>query len=309
MAPRPAFLSGLGGGTTNVRSGLKPPTQMDRDRENRQLPDTSRPAFLSDLGGGVPTGLRPPSQRDTSPFVSRVPSVDELFTKNNIAEGTTSLGTGSAATGFANPGGMPGSNKSQQFLGDNYNRFLALGYTPSEIDAQLDRALSFGRGIDVDKIENQLDKFEQFNASGFNESGVAPLLEDFDPFTGETTSKNFLSVSRPEIYANPGEGLGSLLESLILRPIADTAAAIGNKVSSGELKPFIMSAADAIGDRLFSGDNAVFNPSNLSERLKAAGPEAQRKYAMLLQQQVPYQMAFEQATGQKLATGGIATLQ
>ena len=87
MAPRPAFLSGLGGGTTNVRSGLKPPTQMDRDRENRQLPDTSRPAFLSDLGGGVPTGLKPPSQRDTSPFVSRVPSVDELFTKNNIAEG------------------------------------------------------------------------------------------------------------------------------------------------------------------------------------------------------------------------------
>ena len=110
MAPRPAFLSSLGGGRSNVRSGLKPPTQMDRDRERRQLPDNRRPDFLSDLGGGVPTGLVPPSQRDTSPFVSRAPSVDEIFQSLNINEDIPSdTGTGSVATGFVNPGGMPGS--------------------------------------------------------------------------------------------------------------------------------------------------------------------------------------------------------
>ena len=78
MAPRPAFLSSLGSRPRNIPTGLKPPTQMDRDRENRQLPDTSRPAFLSGLGGGVPTGLTPPSQRGSSSFVSRTPSVDEM---------------------------------------------------------------------------------------------------------------------------------------------------------------------------------------------------------------------------------------
>ena len=113
-------------------------------------------------------------------------SVMEEVMSRPVADNTTNLfqgaslaggaGQGSAATSFANPGGMPGATKAQQILGDNYGRFLALGVTPSEIDRQLERALAFGRGIDVGKIEDQLDKFEQFNRSKFNETGIAPLI-------------------------------------------------------------------------------------------------------------------------------------
>ena len=51
------------------------------------------------------------------------------------------------------------------------------------------------------------------------------------------------------------------------------------------------------------------NPGNIRARLDAAWPEAKRIYALKLSQGLPFQQAFEEATGQKFATGGIATLQ
>jgi hypothetical protein len=54
----------------------------------------------------------------------------------------------------------------------------------------------------------------------------------------------------------------------------------------------------------------VFNPYDISGKLQMAGPEAQRMYAMYMQQGMPYQQAFELATGQKLMfNGGIASLR
>lgn len=53
----------------------------------------------------------------------------------------------------------------------------------------------------------------------------------------------------------------------------------------------------------------VFNPYDISGKLQMAGPEAQRVYAMYMQQGMPYQQAYELATGQKLMfNGGIASL-
>ena len=302
---RPAFLSSLGSPERRTPIGLRPPSQMDKDRANRQLPDNSRPAFLSDLGGGVPSGLKPPSQMDQSPFVSKVPSVNELFEKNNIndgsasgiAEGTTNLGVG---------GSLPmtgGSNKAQQILGDNYARFLALGYKPSEIDAQLDRALSFGRGIDVDKIEDQLNKFEQFNASDFKETGIAPMID----------GQQFLNVSRPEIYANPGEGLGSLLGDMFVRPFADMAGDVMQGMAEGKVGT--MGLINALKDKFDSsvgkGKSFLDNlnqPGTLGFRVRGLTPEQRRLYDNLIMSQgvSPFQ-AIEQA--EKKAMGGITTLQ
>ena len=301
MAPRPAFLSSLGGGRSNVRSGLKPPTQMDRDRERRQLPDTSRPAFLSDLGGGVPTGLVPPSQRGTTEFVSRVPSVDEIFQSLNINEDIPSdTGTGSVATSFANPGGMPGKTKAQQFLGDNYNRFIALGYTPEEIDAQLEKALSFGSGINVEGIEDQLNKFEQFQASDFAQ-GLSNTLPVID-------GENVASVNKPIITANPRGGIGIFGE--LFGGLADAAGDLGSAVIEGDAGT--LNVIKNLGNKVrgvLPTFGEVFNPGDIAGRLAAAGPEAQRKYALLMQQGVPYQQAFAEATGEKFALGGITTLQ
>ena len=36
----------------------------------------ARPAFLSGLGGGVPTGLKPPSQRDKQTQAPRIDTTD-----------------------------------------------------------------------------------------------------------------------------------------------------------------------------------------------------------------------------------------
>ena len=52
----------------------------------------------------------------------------------------------------------------------------------------------------------------------------------------------------------------------------------------------------------------MFNPGDIAGRLEAAGPEAKRIYREKMMQGMPYQQAFEEATGEKFATGGIATL-
>ena len=220
----------------------------------------------------------------------------------NIAEGTTNLKTGSAGNKFANPGGMPGKTQSQQMLGDNYGRFLALGYTPNEIDAQLDRALSFGRGIDVDKIEDQLNKFEQFNASDFKETGIAPMID----------GQQFLNVSRPEIYANPSEGLGGLLGDMF-GGFADMAGDVLQGMAEGKVGAMglLNQLKDKFDSSVDKGKSFLDNlnqPGTLGFRVRGLTPEQRRLYDNLIMNQgvSPFQ-AIEQA--EKKAMGGITTLQ
>ena len=300
MAPRPAFLSSLGSRPRNIPTGLKPPTQMDRDRENRQLPDTSRPAFLSGLGGGVPTGLTPPSQRGSSSFVSRTPSVDEIFQKNRIIdEGGVSSFPGSVAFGSANPGGMPGVGLAQQFLGnDTFNQAVALGMTPDQINTQLQKALAEGRGVNVEKFQKDLDKFQQFQESDFAKglSNTLPVIDD----------ENVFSVSPLQITANPPEGVMGLLGA-IGGPFVDMIGDVAKAGAEGRVGAMnlIRDFSDKVGEKV----GELTNPNDIRARLDAAGPEAKRIYALKLSQGVPFQQAFEEATGQKFATGGIATLQ
>ena len=292
MAPRPAFLSSLGSRDRTTPTGLKPPTQMDRDSERRQMPSTSRPPFLSDLGGGVPTGLLPPSQRDTTGFVSRSPSADDGGV-NNLA--------GSVAFVGANPGGMPGVDVARQFLGnDTYNQALAAGMKPDQINTQLQRALAEGRGVNVEKFQKDLDKFQQFQESDFAK-GLSNKLPVID-------GENVFSVSPLQITANPAEGVMGLIGSLA-GPFVDMVGDVAAATAEGKT-----GAANIIRNLIEGEGNlpsfgAIFNPGDIAGRLNAAGPEAKRIYAQKLMQGVPYQQAFEEATGEKFATGGIATLQ
>ena len=301
MAPRPAFLSSLGSRDRTTPTGLKPPTQMDRDRERRQMPSTSRPPFLSDLGGGVPTGLLPPSQRDTTGFVSRAPSVNEIFQKLNIDDGGVNNLAGSVAFVGANPGGMPGVDVARQFLGnDTYNQALAVGMKPDQINTQLQRALAEGRGINVEKFQKDLNKFQQFQESDFAK-GLSNKLPVID-------GENVFSVSPLQITANPAEGVMGLIGSLA-GPFVDMVGDVAAATAEGKT-----GAANIIRNLMEGKDNlpsfgAIFNPGDIAGRLNAAGPEAKRIYAQKLMQGVPYQQAFEEATGEKFATGGIATLQ
>ena len=232
-------------------------------------------------------------------------SVMEEVMSRPVADNTTNLfqgaslaggaGQGSAATSFANPGGMPGATKAQQILGDNYNRFLALGVTPSEIDRQLERALAFGRGIDVGKIEDQLDKFEQFNRSKFNETGIAPLIG----------GQNFLSVSKPEIVANEREGLLGLVGA-IGGPFIDMLGDVAQAGAEGRVGA--MNIFNQLRDKVGDFTTNLNQPGTLGFRIRALNNEQRRFYDdLIMNQGVSPFRAIEQA--EKRATGGIATLQ
>ena len=239
-------------------------------------------------------------------------SVMEEVMNRPVAGGTTNLfqganlpggagDTGSAAMSFANPGGMPGVGVAQQFLGnDTYNQAIAAGMTPEQIDSQLQRALAEGRGVNVGKFQEDLDKFQQFQESDFAK-GLSNKLPVID-------GENVFSVSPLQITANPAQGVMGLIGGLA-GPFVDMIGDVAAATAEGKT-----GAANFIRNLMEGKSNlpslgAIFNPGDITGRLNAAGPEAKRIYAQKLMQGVPYQQAFEEATGEKFATGGIATLQ
>ena len=261
------------------------PTPTNINRPGRS-DTTSRPAFLSDMGSK--SGAKPTRVFDYGSQYkdSMAADLDDMINK--------SQGTGVAAFNQTGQGGSgsAGSNIAQQILGDSYSQALALGYKPSELIDMVTKAQGYNRGIDVDKFKTGLDRFEAFQEGG-------PGTQ----FDGQT----FLSVSRPELTAN-APTLAQLL--------GDIGGGISNMVGAGA--DFILGGGTAgkilqgLQNKFNQGKDYVSgltNPGNLTQRLNAAGPEAQRKYALFMQQPgMTYQRAFEMATGQQFASGGITTL-
>tara|TARA_R100001460_G_scaffold60218_1_gene100232 strand:+ start:472 stop:1290 length:819 start_codon:yes stop_codon:yes gene_type:complete len=199
-------------------------------------------------------------------------------------------------------GGGSGSNIAQQVLGDAYSQAIGLGYKPSELIDMVTKAQSFNRGIDVDKFKTSLDRFQGFQDA---DGGIFKFEEPQED--GSTITKQYLSVSRPELTAN-APTLAQLL--------GDISGGISNMVGAGA--DFVMGGGatgrilEGIKNQFNQGRDFVgqfTNPGNLSQRLDASGPEARRKYAMFMQQPgMTYQRAFEMATGQAFAQGGVANL-
>jgi len=198
-------------------------------------------------------------------------------------------------------GGGSGSNIAQQVLGDAYNQAIGLGYKPSELIDMIANAQAYGQGINVDKFKTDLDRYEGFLDADVPGGGVFKFEDD------EGNMKQYLNVSRPEVTANPPEGVMGLLGAMF-SPFADLAGA-GAKflLEGGATGKILGGLKDQFSKgKGFLGD--VFNPGDIAQRLDAAGPEAKRKYAMFMQQGDPYQVAFQKATGQAFARGGVANL-
>ena len=288
-------------GTTATGGLSERNRQISRQRQNQGFD----PSGFSNMGA-VPDRSKPPQltkAKGISPFKSNI-DVDKIVSDADKRSKQFSDSASfarfldpvrpSGVAAFKEPGGMGlAKNLAQQVLGfDTYSKALNLGYKPSELNNMIDTARGFDRGINVDKFKTDLDRFEAFQMEG-------PGTQ----FDGET----FFSVSRPEITANPPEGVMGLLGAMF-NPFVDMASAgadfmIGGG-ASGEILKGIQDKFNQGKD--FLGD--VFNPSDLSQRLNAAGPEARRKYALFLSQGDPYQVAFQKATGQKFAQGGVASL-
>ena len=152
----------------------------------------------------------------------------------------------------------------------------------------------------VEKFQKDLDKFQQFQESDFAK-GLSNKLPVID-------GENVFSVSPLQITANPGEGVMGLVSGLA-GPFVDMIGDVAGATAEGKtgVANIIRNLMD--GKSNLPSLGAIFNQGDIAGRLNAAGPEAKRKYAQKLMQGVPYQQAFEEATGEKFATGGIATLQ
>ena len=89
---------------------------------------------------------------------------------------------------------------------------------------KLEKAKADGNEELVDKIEDQLNKFEQFQASDFAQ-GLSNTLPVID-------GENVASVNKPIITANPRGGIGIFGE--LFGGLADAAGDLGSAVIEGD---------------------------------------------------------------------------
>ena len=285
MASRPAFLSSLGskgfpGPSKNfINTRRIDPTDVS-GFSTRGQQDRSKPPQLT------------PAKGITPPFQSRVPSIDQIFQKNKIDQEIGGVNNLIAADQSLFGSGGSGSNIAQQVLGPSYSKALSLGYQPSQLIDMVTNAQRFGRGIDVDKFAEDLDRFEKFE-----EGGPGTKID------GQT----FLNVQQPTLSANPPEGVMGLLGAMF-GPFGEMAASGLEFLGAGGVTGQVV---DAIKQKIGEGKDFLSNlnqPGTLGFRVRALTPEQRRFYDDLIMNQgvSPFQ-AIEQA--EKRATGGIATLQ
>ena len=185
------------------------PAQMDRDRLGLNFSNRPRPQPRRDFSDV--TGFSTMGQQDRSkpaplipakgikrPFVSKTPSIDEIFAKNKINLGGADNNQGGIdnlnVVGTAPS--MAGSNIAQQVLGNRYNQAISAGYTPTELIDMVNRATAFGRGINVE-----------------GEGGFGERLDNFIEFQAGNLP-NVLKMNKPQVTANAptmGEAFGDFM--------------------------------------------------------------------------------------------------
>jgi len=135
------------------------------------------------------------------------------------------------------------------------------------------------------------------NSNNNNNSGI-------EAFNFEGTQ--YLNVSDPMITANA---------PTLAQLMGDIGGGIGDMMGAGA--DFILGGGTmgrvlgGLKDKFAQGKNFVgdmMNPGNINERVNALSPEQRRIYTMYMSQGMPYQQAFEQASGQAFAKGGITSL-
>ena len=203
---------------------------------------------------------------------------------------------------FAAPGGGGGNEDynptiaAQTMLGDDYYNKALKFMSPQQLNDQIAKAQGYGRGINLSQFKADLDKFDAFK----NMNGNILKYENED---GSFT--NYANVSDPMITAN-APSLAQLM--------GDIGGGIGDMFGAGA--DFIMGGGTlgkvlgGLKEKFTQGKNFVgelTNPGDIRGRVNALSPEQQRMYYQLLPN-MTYQQAFEQASGQAFARGGISNL-
>jgi len=222
--------------------------------------------------------------------------------KRPASSGGTSPGSGYT------PGGDSYKNYSDR---DQTTMFEQAGSKDKFLNQVANIEQKYGRSADVQNYLNRARQFQNaqlLGATPSNTGGIERLnfTTPGMPVMRDAQGRQMLSMMRPELTAQ-APTLGQL--------VGDMARGAGSMLSGiakipgqafeayQQLSPLanILQQAQSYGSQ-------VFNPGDITGRLQAAGPEAQRKYGQLLQQGMTYQQAFEAATGQKFAMGGVVNL-
>ena len=262
------------------------PTNINRPGQNDISP---RPSFLSDLGSK--SGAKPNRVFDYGSQYKDSMAAD-LDAMLNKAQGT-------GVTAFNAPGGSGGNEPynatmaAQTMLGDDYYNKALKFMSPQQLNDQIAKAQGYGRGINLSQFKADLDKFDAFQSGG----GKPMNIDD-------TT---YLSVSDPLMTANA---------PTLAQLMGDIGGGIGDMFGAGA--DFIMGGGtlgniiSGLKDKFSQGKEFVkdfTNPMDIQGKLAAADSEVRRKYALYLSQGMPYQQAYQMATGQELmARGGISNL-
>jgi hypothetical protein len=90
--------------------------------------------------------------------------------------------------------------------------------------------------------------------------------------------------------------------------VSNLLGAAGEFITGGGALGRILDAAKQKFSQGKDFIQGAFNPGDINQRVNALNPEQQRIYAMYMNQGMPYQQAFQMASGQQFASGGIATL-
>jgi hypothetical protein len=213
--------------------------------------------------------------------------------KRPASSGGTSPGSGYT------PGGDSYTNysdKDQRLMFDQAGGKKAFQNQVANIEQK------YGRSADVQNYLNRARQFQNaqlLGAKSSNTGGIERLnfTTPGMPVMRDAQGRQILSMMRPELTAQAptlGQFFGDMAGG-----VSNLLGAAGEFITGGGTLGRIL---DATKQKFSEGKDFVqgaFNPGNINQRVNALSPEQQRIYAMYMNQGVPYQQAFQMASGQQ----------
>jgi len=269
------------------------------------------------MGFTDPGGARPTPNRPKSVYQSKRPSFSG-FQDPGISAGQYGFGSSSGSSKPSNrptspgsgytPGGDSFQNYSQK---DQAMMFNQAGGKDKFIQQAIQQQEKYPRGLDYQKYLDRAKQYQAGQILGGQEvmgaDGIMRLqMAGADTPMRDAQGRQILSMQAPtltaqaptmsQLFGDMGRGLSSMVGGIAKLPgqlleAYQQASPLAN----------ILKTVQGYGSK-------VFNPGDIAGRLQSASPEARRLYAQYMQQGMPYQQAFQLATGQQFASGGIATL-
>jgi len=265
------------------------------------------PSILNRPRSRAPTGINRPGYSSSPTGVNRPGTSSPSFSGYSAPKRPASSGGTSPGSGYT-PGGDSYKNYSDK---DQQTMFNQAGGKDKFLNQVANIEQKYNRSADV---QNYLNKARQyFNAQSLgatpsNTGGIERLnfTTPGMPVMRDAQGNQILSMMRPELTAQApttGQFFGDMAGG-----VSNLLGAAGEFITGGGALGRILDAAKQKFSQGKDFVQSAFNPGDINQRVNALSPEQQRVYAMYMNQGMPYQQAFQMATGQNFAMGGIASL-